>query len=1092
MPWPETLDSDADPDATRADDTAPAEWYEWARVGYFGDYELLGEIARGGMGVVFKARQASLNRTVALKMILSAHLASDAEVQRFRLEAEGAAGLDHPNIVPIYEVGEHRGQHYFTMKLIDGGSLAERLAAGSLTRREAVALLEAIARAVHAAHQRGILHRDLKPANILLDRTGRPHVSDFGLAKRIEGDSGLTQSGAVMGTPSYMAPEQAAGKVKALTTAADVYSLGAILYELLTGRPPFRGDTVMDTLRQVAEREPERPRSLDRRIDRDLETICLKCLDKDPKRRYGSAEALAEDLGRWSRGEPIAARPATARERAWKWARRRPAIAALSAAVVAVAVAGVAGVFWKWREAVANAAAAQESERRANGARIETQKANDSLHVALVETERERLKVAQANKKLRSALEKARLNAYIAHINLAWREWDEWHTSRARELLDGERPKADESDLRGFEWHYLDRLLHSDLLTFRGHAGYVSAVAFSPDSKRIASGSWDQTVKLWDAATGKEALTLRGHAGAVFAVAFSPDGQRIASVGGEYSKPGEVKVWDAATGKEALTLRGHAGYVSGVAFSPDGKRIASAGGLPGKPGEVKVWDAATGQEALTLRGHTGPVFAVVFSPDGKRIASGGWDRMVNVWDAATGQEVRSLRGHTGNVSAVAFSPDSQRIASASLDKSVMLWDAATGREALTLRGHAGEIRAVAFSPDGKRIASAGGVFGTPGEMKVWDTATGQEVRSLRGHTGLVSAVAFSPDGKRIASGSWDQTVKLWDATDLGTLSLRGHRSYVTAVAFSPDGKRIASGSDDATIKLWDAATGREALTLRGHASYVSGVAFSPDGKRFASAGGSPEVVTVPAGSVWTAGRSPDKPGEIEVWDAATGKEALTLRGHDALVTAVAFSPDGKRIASGSWDRTVRVWDAATGREALTLRGHRGAVEAVAFSPDGKRIASGSADRMVKLWDAATGREALTLRGHTGSVIAVAFSPDGTRIASAGGLHDEPGEIEVWDTATGKETLTVRGHTGPVLAVAFSPDGKRIASGSRDRTVKLWDAATGQEALSLRGHAGEIRAVAFSPDGKRIASAGGVLGKLAGDIRLWDAATGQER
>ncbi len=297
----------------------------------FGEYELIGEIARGGMGVVFKARNARLDRTVAVKMILAGHLATSADVQRFRAEAQSVAQLDHPNIVPLYEVGEHDGQHYFAMKLIDGGSLADDLTRFADNLRAAAELLRTVALAVHYAHQRGILHRDLKPANILIDRTGEPHVTDFGLAKRLAGEGGYPSSTAIVGTPSYMAPEQASGKM-ALSTAVDVYSLGAIFYELLTGRSPFRADTPFDTLLQVVQKEPERPGTINPRIDRDLDTICLKCLSKEPDRRYGSAEALADDIERWLAGEPInGGRARGTLERMVKWARRRKSVAVLAA-----------------------------------------------------------------------------------------------------------------------------------------------------------------------------------------------------------------------------------------------------------------------------------------------------------------------------------------------------------------------------------------------------------------------------------------------------------------------------------------------------------------------------------------------------------------------------------------------------------------------------------------------------------------------------------------------------------------------------------------------------------------------------------------
>ena len=733
------------------------------KVRYIGDYELLDELGRGGMGVVYKARQSKLNRLVALKMILAGEYAGEREVARFRTEAEAVARLQHPNIVQIFEVGEHDGHPYFSLEFVDGGSLAQKLDGTPLPPQQAARLVETLARAMHAAHQAGVVHRDLKPANVLLTADGTPKITDFGLAKKLEDAAGPTGSNAIMGTPSYMAPEQAGGDSNKVGPPADVYALGAILYELLTGRPPFKAATPLDTVLQVVNDEPVPPRKLQSKTPRDLDTICLKCLQKAPGKRYATAADLAEDLRRFQAQEPIQARPVGRLERGVKWAKRRPAVAALLAALVLAALGLVGGGAW-FTISLQNALGAER----------------DALGSAKASAEAERgAKEKAQNEKVQAdaARTKAEWLAYAGQITLAQREWQDGDVGHARDLLG-----ACQGNLRGWEYDYLDTLFNKNQRTLRGHTGRVTSVAFSPDGKRLVSGSQDNTVKVWDAQTGQETLTLKGHTGAVRSVAFSPDGKRLVSG----SQDGTVKVWDAQTGQETLTLKGHTLWVTSVAFSPDGKRLVSGS----QDCTVKVWDAQTGHESLTLKGHTGGITSVAFSPDGKRLVSGSQDGTVKVWDAQTGQETLTLKGHTGRFTSVVFS-----------------WDAQTGQETRTLKGHTGKVYSVAFSPDGKRLAS-GGYDNT---VKVWDAQTGQETLTLKGHFGPVRSAAFSPDGKRLVSGSYDSTLKVWDAqTGQETLTLKGHAGWVNSVAFSPDGKHLVSGSADGTIKVWDADRGQEA------------------------------------------------------------------------------------------------------------------------------------------------------------------------------------------------------------------------------------------------------------------------------------------
>jgi len=586
-----------------------------------------------------------------------------------------------------------------------------------------------------------------------------------------------------------------------------------------------------------------------------------------------------------------------------------------------------------------------------------------------------------------------------------------------------------------------------ELVIQTGHADRVSTVAFSPDGRMLASGSDDNTIKLWDVATGQELRTLTGHARQVSSVAFSSDGRTLAS--GSADKT--IKLWDAATGQELRTLAGHADEVDSVAFSPDGRTLAS--GSADKT--IKLWDVASGHELRTLAGHTGLIFLVAFSPDGRTLASGSADKTIKLWDAATGQELLTLAGHTDLVTCVSFSPDGRTLASGGVDQSIRLWDIATGRALRTLTGHTETVNSIAFSPDGRTLASGSG----DKTAKLWDPATGQELRTLAGHTDEVESVAFSPDGRSLASGSRDKTIKLWDvATGKELRTLAGHTDEVESVAFSPDGRTLATGSA-AALKLLDLTTGRQ---LRALAGGESPVAFSPDGRTVASGGDA---------------------RTIKLWDIATGRELLTLAGNGRQVHSVAFSPDGQTLASESEDdNEITLWDVATGHKTRTVEGGNNRLESLAFSPDGRTLAAGTGHYTVILWDFATGQELRTLEGHTDAVFAVAFSPDGRTHASAGADNS----IKLWDVATGQELRTLEGHTDAVFAVAFSPDGRTLASAGADNSIKLWDVATGRELRALAGHTGVVSSIVFSPDGHTLTSGG-----ADGSARVWNLADGSE-
>jgi WD40 repeat protein len=972
-------------------------------------YEILGELGRGGMAVVYKARQIRLDRPCAVKMILAGAYATPEDAARFLAEAAAIARLQHPHIVQIHHIGEADGLPFFELEYLPGG-LDRQLDGTPWQPLRAAHLIEQLARGIAEAHRLGIVHRDLKPSNVLLAADGAPKIVDFGLAKAPGGEADLTRSGSVMGSPPYMAPEQARGATKRVGPAADVYALGSILYELLTGRPPFRGASMMETLEQVKTVEPVPPARLVPHLPRDIETICLKCLQKEPGRRYADADTLAEDLRRYRAGEPIQARRIGGTERAWRWCRRNPVVAGLTGGIALALILGTA-------------VATHFAIRATRGEALALRRAEEALAQAQrADAESRRARAAQS-------LSEARL--YVARMNLVHQAWHDGATGLVQQDLRASEPKGpEEPDRRGFEWYYLRRLCQSVLSVQGGQTA-----AFSPDGRILACGDGAGNLKLWDLAAGREVRTLHGHTDGVGHLAYSPDGRTLASAGDD----GTVRLWDAALDREARALRGHEGAVLRVAYSRDGRTLASAG----SDRTVRLWDAATGRLIRTLGGHAAEVFGLAFSPDGRTLASASDDGAVRLWDEVRDRPPRILPGHAAPVRWLAFSPDGRTLASAGFDGTVKLWEVASGRLSLTLRGHTDQVDGVAFSPDGRTLASGGWDH----TVRIWDATTGQEVLTLRAHTAFVWGVVFSPDGRRIAAPGADQAIKVWDVTaDQEAMTLRGHTGSVHRVAISPDGRALASAGSDRTVRIWDAVTGRELRVLHGHADGTSGAAFSPDGRTLASAGG-------------------DR--TIRIWDVATGQVRLILRGHTAEVLGVAYSPGGRTLASASNDRTVRIWDAATGREVRALRGHKDGVWGVAYSPDGRTLASASRDGTVRIWETATGREVHTLRGHELEVFDVAFSPDGRTLASAG--YDRT--IRIWDAVSGVEVQALRGHASWVCRVAFSPDGHRLASASRDRTVRIWDVATGQGVLTLRGDAGWLDGVAFGPDGRTLAAAG---------------------
>jgi WD40 repeat protein/serine/threonine protein kinase len=1037
-------------------------------------YEILGLLGRGGMGVVYKARQTALQRLVALKTIRDEALAGPDALARFHREAEAIARLQHPNIVQIFEVGRHEGRSFFSLELVVGGSLAERLAHTPLPPRSAARLVEQLARTMHVAHRQGIVHRDLKPANVLLQKSEAgglppgepasdlcPKITDFGLAKSLEGSSTQTQSGAIMGTPSYMAPEQALGSPDRIGPAADVYALGAILYEMLTGRPPFRGDSPLETIEQVRSWEPVPPRLLQPKVPRDLETICLTCLRKEPPRRYASALALAEDCRAFLAGEPIRARATSWWERAAKWARRRPALASLYAvSVLALLTVLVGGTVFLVQLRIAWEKTDLEHTRAVEKQLLAEQKQH----------------LAEQNEA------RALWNAYVAEMNLAQRAFWEADVVHAEDLLRHQSAPAGHKDLRGFEWYYLWRLCHAERLVLRGHTGGVDALAVHPVEPTLATGGRDGTVRVWDLRTGKERYPPRLHPGPVVEVAFTAHGRQVvsASRGEPFSIKG-VLIHDANTGELVGAVPSFPRKLRGLAFSPDGKQFAAAF-EEGPAGKVELCDLATGKRVSLLDGHARAVTCLVFSPDGMRLATASFTAApeaiqgeVKLWDLKTGKALRILTGHRDSISSLSFTADGSRLASAcgtSNDQAVKIWETQTGKEVLSLPE--GGCRPV-FSPDGRRLA----ITRFDKTVRLHDARTGQELFILPGHGSMVGNLAFSGDGQLLAT-TGGPAVKVWDVTsgpEARTLTVGG--LALRTAAFSPDGRvlattsgayRFAEGPPRESVFFWDAATGRKLRTLPGLPASYTETAFSPDLRQLVVVG---EDDFRPVGD-------PAR-YRVQVLDAVSGQELRVLRGHSGRVSRPAFSPTGRHLAAAvgqiGQPGQVKVWDPATGEELLLLRGHTLSIETIAFSPDESLLVSTSQDGTVRVWDARTGAPVAVSPRQPVPYLGAAFSPDGQQLAVASGDWT----VKIWKANLTGEPLVLRGHTFPVCCVAFLPGEERLVTASNDQTLKVWDAVTGKELATLRGHKGAVWGLAVAANGRRLASC-----SQDGTARVWDA------
>jgi eukaryotic-like serine/threonine-protein kinase len=1059
-----------------------------------GDYRILREIARGGMGIVYEAMQESLGRHVALKVLPQYRLRDPSQLERFQREARAAAMLHHTNIVPVFGVGEHSGVHHYAMQYIQGQSLdvvlrevkrmrdakpeasrrssvsvhdpvlAASVAAGLVSGRfggldgsaaETVDLTASrtpptgqdsvsttagmdpapsssassilgqsgfpyyrsvarigvqAAEALAYAHQHKLLHRDIKPSNLLLDLQGTVWITDFGLAKA-EGTDGLTQTGDIVGTLRYMAPERFRGLADA---RSDIYALGLTLYEMLTLEPAFAADEKARLIDKILHEAPSNPRQLAPRIPRDLETITLKAMAREPSERYLTAAELAEDLRRYLADRTILARRASAFEQGRRWCRRNRWVAA-AIATVAAALVIVAALALRYADRQRHFGLEQKKAREKITALAE------NLEMSLAESNR--LLAVRSFDRGQAAFEKDQIGPGLLWMIESWRA--------AAAAGDSALQYAARGNLSAWLPY------HARLKAVLSHPSPVEDAAFSPDGKTIITGGDDGTARLWDAATGRPIGPTVQHPREVTSVAFSPDGRSLLTC----CRDGKARLWDAAIGRLAGPPLPHQGEGSVTAlFSPDGKSLVI--GFP--KGTARLWDAATGQPVgPTLQTPAG-TYPAAFHADGKSVVFASIGTWLQLWDAVTGRPVGPNVKNALSIRSAALSPDGKNLLIGSSDGTARFWDLVTGQPlSPPMKGHDDRVRDVAFSPDG-------GIFltgSTDKTARLWDAFTGEPIGLPLQHQGPVVAVSFSPDGNSFLTASSDFTVRVWDADVYEPVGLVLEQpGGCTAVAFSPDGKLILAGGADGSARLWNAPDGRQLGPALRHAGGISDHAagFSPDGK-IALTG------------------SEDKTARM--WAVPSGGLVGPPLAHEGQVWAVAFSPDGKTIFTGSDDRTVRLWDAATGTLLGTPIPQPDAVNAMAISPDGKTLVAGYGLGAVQLWDVATRTPMGKPFPHPGSIETVAFSPDGASVLT--GCED--GMARLWDVAGGTLLLPPLATGSWIWGVAFSVDGRLLAAGNSN-SVRLWDSATGQPIGPILAHPGPAHAMVFSPDGKTLLTA----------------------
>lgn len=1067
-----------EPEAARSDPGEPSENLQAITPECAGRYAFSGgsrhraEIGRGGLGRVLVVHDRHLGREVAVKELLSGGDLGSASRGggsdpvapigvRFLREARVTGQLEHPNIVPVHELGVRAdGTLYYTMRLVHGRTMAGALRAchGLRDRLKLLSHFADVCHAVAYAHSRGVIHRDLKAENVMLGEFGETVVLDWGLAKvagrsdirardlKRDGEllraaaAGLTLEGSLLGTPDHMSPEQARGALDEVDERTDVWALGTVLYEILTGRRAFAAPSPLEIIRKVLNDPVVAPRQVEPAVPSELESVCLKALAKDKAQRYASAGELAREIESYQSGEKVIAHEYSAWEHLRRFAaKKRPVIVA--AAVVALVTVG----------ALVGVTRALAREKVARGREAE-QRMLASYHLAEAFQE----KAARLGR--RGTYLSA--GAYAA-ASLLHNPANELGSQEERSAFLQAHPEAGKLAIEAASWAWLARQRAAAVHRTTIVAGQsVCAVAISPDGSLIAGAAYDAGAWVWDAETGATLLTLPGAPGGTRTVAFSPDGGALATG----TEGGEVRIWRIGDGSVLQILHGHTGSVTDIAFSRDGTSLVSAS----RDRTVVFWDVASGRRLRTLKEEKGVVHSLAFATSADLLVTGSRDAVVRLWEATTGRLLRTLKGHTGVVRGVAATPDGTRVASASYDRTATVWLGADGQRVFTAKDFEDEVLTVAFSSDGKLVA----VGSWDRSVGLYDAVTGTPLQRLEGHTAAVWDVAFAASGSFLASASEDGTVRLWNLTAPAPVLAVPGQAYIWAACFSPDGRTIATGGADRVVRLWDATSGALRRTLVGHQDTVGEVAFSPDGAILASAGFD---------------------STARLWEVATGAQLRVLTEHANFVRSVAFSPDGKTLATGSYDQKVMLWDAATWSRRATLVGHAAIVRRVAFSPDGRVLASGGDEPAIRLWDPGSSALLGEIRSDGEPLYGFEFSPDGAWLGTVG----QKGTVGLWDLRSRRWHATFRWDEQALNTMAFSPDGRLLLAAGDDRRVIVWSVPEGRPLVALEASQSVVT-VRVSPDGRALVLGDGEsareypldLGSVGGDpVTLLEKATG---